>query len=808
MKWLLSIAAFLVFTVVNGQQGSILLQLETEESIDLSEAVAFLDNTYEQYSADADGLILIENISEGDHTVSVFLAGYETKIVAVQASAGSVVVKVMMRKFGMELLEYEVKESRLSGAGMSYMKYIQTDGIYAGKKNEIITPDELAANTSANNARQVFSKVPGLNIQETDAGGLQLGIGARGLDPKRTSNFNTRQDGYDISADALGYPESYYTPPLEAVGSIELVRGAASLQYGTQFGGLLNFKMKEGPDDKKFEATARITGGSYNFFNSFTSVGGTAGQWKYYAFYQHKQGEGWRPNSGFNSNTLYTGFSRKIGYNWDLSLALTHHQYLAQQAGGLTDRMFEEDPEQSIRDRNWFRVNWNIAALTVNGRLTEKLTVNSKTFVLKAERAALGYLGSINRADPNGNRDLILGNFLNVGNETRFVQRFDRKGNPGAVLLGTRLYSGNTNNQQGAAPDGKDAEFKFLNPDRLEGSDFDFPSRNAAVFAEALIPMIGCWYLTPGIRFDHIVTQSDGYYLNENRHPLTGELLFSDQQFGSSYAERNIVLFGMGTTYRCFDDIEVYANWSQNYRALNFSDVRVNNPNLVIDPNMTDERGYTVDIGFRGKLKEGLIYFDAGYFIMRYQNRIGQVLQAVENDQGVRRVVTYRTNIADARFQGFELYEELDFVKLFKQDAKWTISWFNNLALINAIYLSSDETAFEDKRVENVPQVNYKTGLQVGHEKFKANLQYNFVGEQYTDATNSEFFPDATVGLIPAYSVVDFSASYTYKRYTIEGSVNNALDNIYFTRRAAGYPGPGIIPAERRMFFLTLQVRI
>ena len=70
----------------------------------------------------------------------------------------------------------------------------------------------------------------------------KLNIGGRGLDPNRTSNFNTRQNGYDMSADVLGYPESYYSPPAQkALEEIQIVRGAASLQYGTQFGGLVNF---------------------------------------------------------------------------------------------------------------------------------------------------------------------------------------------------------------------------------------------------------------------------------------------------------------------------------------------------------------------------------------------------------------------------------------------------------------------------------------------------------------------------------------------------------------------------------------
>ena len=83
-----------------------------------------------------------------------------------------------------------------------------------------------------------------LNVWESDGAGIQLGIGARGLSPNRTSNFNTRQNGYDISADALGYPESYYTPLADGLEKIEIIRGAAALQFGTQFGGVINFIMK------------------------------------------------------------------------------------------------------------------------------------------------------------------------------------------------------------------------------------------------------------------------------------------------------------------------------------------------------------------------------------------------------------------------------------------------------------------------------------------------------------------------------------------------------------------------------------
>ena len=126
---------------------------------------------------------------------------------------------------------------------MRQLKPVEGTAIYAGKKSEVVVVENLTINSATNNARQLYSQIVGLNIYENNDAGLQLNIGGSGLNPNRTSNFNTRQNGYDISADVLGYPESYYTPPSDALQTIEVVRGAASLQYGTQFGGLINFKL-------------------------------------------------------------------------------------------------------------------------------------------------------------------------------------------------------------------------------------------------------------------------------------------------------------------------------------------------------------------------------------------------------------------------------------------------------------------------------------------------------------------------------------------------------------------------------------
>src|SRR3954454_21014863 len=146
--------------------------------------------------------------------------------------------------------------------GTGHMPDTKDGIIYAGKKNEVILVDSLDANKAINNTRQILGRVPGLNIVETETGGFTAnGIATRGLNPAQSIEMNTRQNGYNISADVYGYNEAYYLPPMEAVSRIEMVRGAASLQYGAQFGGMVNYVLNEPVKNKPFEWYTSETGG-------------------------------------------------------------------------------------------------------------------------------------------------------------------------------------------------------------------------------------------------------------------------------------------------------------------------------------------------------------------------------------------------------------------------------------------------------------------------------------------------------------------------------------------------------------------
>ena len=164
------------------------------------------------------------------------------------------------------------------------MEDISSNAIYAGRKTEVVAIDQRWMNTASNQAREAFASVAGINIWESDGSGVQLGIGGRGLSPNRTSNFTTRQNGYDIAADPLGYPESYYTPPLDLVERIDIVRGGGALRYGTQFGGTINFVLRAPERSVPLQARVAAAGGSFGQAMLVADLSGTIGATSYRAY--------------------------------------------------------------------------------------------------------------------------------------------------------------------------------------------------------------------------------------------------------------------------------------------------------------------------------------------------------------------------------------------------------------------------------------------------------------------------------------------------------------------------------------------
>ena len=746
---------------------------------------------------------LFDLVIESNNTEILFYSeGYNLKSVIFSGNKNYSIIELDSQIEKLD--EVIVRANKKKVFQIERLKDFEETYVYAGKKNEVILMDLSMANLASNNARQVYSQIPGINIFQNDDAGLQLNIGGRGLNPNRSSNFNTRQNNYDISADALGYPESYYTPANEGLQEIQILRGAASLQYGTQFGGLVNFIMKKPNQEKKLEIITRNTLGTNGLFTNFTSTSYKKNNFSYFGFINYKKGDGFRENSEFNSINYYQNFNFEINEKIKITADLTYLNYLAHQAGGLSDIMFRDNPFQSNRERNWFDINWFLYNLKYIYKVNDGLNLSLNFFGLEAKRNSLGFrTNRVDQIDPGEERDLIKGDFSNYGFEGRILKNYKIKNKKNYLLLGFKIYNSNSMSEQGPGSGNSTADFEFdFNnyPNYVNQSKYRYPNKNFALFGENIFYLNENLSITPGFRYENIVTKNIGFYRRINTD-AAGNVIYNERFDENDSRKRSFLLLGLGIGYKVNIDLDLYSNFSQNYRSVTFADISIINPAYAINPNIDDEKGYTFDFGLRGKVKD-IISFDSSLFALIYRDRIGFV-QRVFPDGNVK---SERGNVGNAQILGFENLIDFNLKKILSLNNSNEMNFFINYSFINSKYLESEEIGIEGKSVEFVPDHNLKTGIKYGFKNLSINFQYLYMSSQFTDSSNAiNGNLSGVIGEIPSYRIADLSFSYNAKKISYEFGVNNLLNEKYFTRRATGYPGPGIIPSAPRNYYLTLE---
>ena len=128
-------------------------------------------------------------------------------------------------------------------------------------------------------------------------------------------------------------------------------------------------------------------------------------------------------------------------------------------------------------------------------------------------------------------------------------------------------------------------------------------------------------------------------------------------------------------------------------------------------------------------------------------------------------------------------------------------SFFNSFAYIDARYTSGP---YKGNDVEYAPKIINRIGVTYSKSIFSTTFLLSTTAKSYGDASNVVLSTDPSAGIIPAYTVMDWSATLKPKsNYHFKAGVNNVADRKYFTKRTTEYPGPGIIPAMGRSFYVS-----
>lgn len=672
--------------------------------------------------------------------------------------------------------------------------------IFAGKKSEVIHIQALNANIAEKTGRQLFAKISGVFVYDMDGSGNQMNISTRGLDAHRSWEYNIRHNGIITNSDMYGYPASHYNPPMESIEKVELVRGTGSLQYGAQFGGMLNYVSKQANPNKKFEFESINTVGSFGLLSSYNAIGGKVGKFSYYAYWHKRVSDGYRENARSDAESQFINLTYQPNDKLTLKAELGHSIYLYRLPGQLTDAMFAENPRQSVRSRNWYSPDIYVPSLSMLWQVSKNTKVSLTGSTILGFRNSVLFdrfanvRDTINALTQQYNpRQVDIDNFNSYTTELRVLQEYKIK-NVKAYFSSGLQYMNNDlhRRQQGRGTTGSD--FDLAVTQEGFGRDMHFKTKNIAFFVENVLKIGEKLSLTQGFRIEN--GQSD----------MSGYIAYLDAQDVPNSIPHRFPLFGLSAQYQIDEKNQLYAGWSQAYRPVIFKDIIPASRLERADKNLKNAFGHNAEIGVRGEIL-GKINYDINVFELTYQNRLGNLL--VTNEKGESYIL--KTNIGNSRNFGVESlidWKVIDYYKLY-------LSIFNSTAYINARYtegilaVGGLNRSIAGNWVESAPQWISRSGINFGYQNLSMTLLYSYVSQTYADALNTET-PSANgaVGLVPSYGILDFNTTYYLKKFTFRFGVNNLLNKQYFTKRPTFYPGPGIWSSDGRGFTFSVGLRI
>lgn len=679
---------------------------------------------------------------------------------------------------------------------IGHLPAIQQNVVFAGKKTEVIVMDSLRANVAQDVERQILGRIPGAHFSETEGAGFPSnGVAFRGLDPTQSVEMNVRQNGVNIAADLFGYPETYYTPPSEALERIDVVRGAASLAFGPQFGGVIDYVIRDGRPNTSPRFTSALSGASFGLVNSFNSVAGGTDKVTYYGFVHGRREDGWRPNSDFRQLAAFGRVTYRPTSRLTIGGEYTVFRNRIHLAGGLDDSAFAADPRASFRSRNWLASPWNVAALHARYDFSHSARLENTVSYVDGSRALVwrnedGGPGAPDLVDPETGqqipREVENETFKTLTLESRL--RLDHSLGARQATLSTGIRISNVSARRfegGTGSTGSDFDLRLA-----EGTwetALRLGTANVAGFAEELIHVTDRFSFVPGLRLESVRSTIGGY--------TDATASFTPRHYAYPLA-------GVGMNYISGVSTEFYANASQAYRPILYSSFTPFGSIARISPDLHSSRGGNADIGWRGTAGDAF-KFDVGAFYLWYGDRIGTRTGTDASSASGEFVEV--GNIGSSEHRGIESYLELDPFPFLGLPARaGALDLFSSFGFVDARYVSGE---FKGNRVEEAPRVLSRFGATYGVGRFSNTLQISHTSVSFGDANNSvQPTEDAAGGLIPAYTVLDWSFALRLAGdRQLTSGINNLTDTRYFTKRTPEYPGPGILPGMGRSFYLGVR---
>ena len=629
---------------------------------------------------------------------------------------------------------------------------------------DIISPEEMEMIQPAS-LQDALKIVPGVNARDEEGYGAIPNIGIRGLSPNRSTKVLILEDGAPIQPSLFLSNASYYSPPVERISSIEVLKGATGLRYGPNtIGGVINYQSKTPLKDGIVKGKL----GSHGY-RLLELEAGTSSEQKSMGGGINlitSEANGFR-NNGYRMNDILVKGGMAIGQSQWLGLKLTRYENeINTSYVGLRPDEFIHTPtknpapdDQFLSNRTSFDINHELEIDTSTKLKTLMYWSQLERNFWRRDVASKTRQGT-SFVDCGGTAYCVTGrnrNFDMLGIDSRLFTNYQAFGIQNESEIGVRLHSETMSNKTERSNAGPRARTGVITGN--ENND----AKAVALYLQNRFLFTDQFAVTPGIRVES--------YRQNRKNEMNGV---------QGQANNTELVPGIGATWQLAPELQLY---SSVYKGFAPAMISVAISGDGVDQKLDAERSMNIEFGFRGQAQKWT--YEGAAFRMDFSNQI--VNQALSG--GIS-----KTNGGQSLHQGAE--GALGYAIT----SAWSV-------LANATYIPVAEFKGGTlgpigNRIPYTPKLTGNLGLNYSKDGLKSFLNAYHVSSQYADSANTvQESNDGTKGLIPSFTTLNWSIVYSpQKDLKLFGVVRNLFDKKFISGRSPD----GIFPGAERNFELGL----
>ena len=597
--------------------------------------------------------------------------------------------------------------------------------------------------------QDVLKTVPGVNVRGDEGGlGSIPNIGIRGLNPSRSSKVLLLEDGAPIQPSLFISNASYYSPPVEQIGGIEVLKGASGLKYGpSNIGGVVNYLSKTPAPG--FKLTGKV--GNYGYRLAELEAGGKSSSNGAIGGINLIQSEsnGYQGN-GFKMYDILVKGGMEIAQNQWLSVKYTHYDNnINTSYVGLRPNQYSNQSKDNPAPNDRFITQRNGVDLNHAIEISPETKINTLMYWSRLSRdywrqsiVKRTQESTVFRAC-NVGADCLIGRnreFQMLGIDSRVSHAYKALGISNEAEFGLRLHTESQINQVVSS--------KTLTYSGRLTSQEDNKANSVAVYAQNRFLLSKDFALIPGVRVESY---------NQTR---------SNAATGKAGSAKNVeTIPQIGATWQLVPQVQAYGSV---YKGFAPAQLATAIDDKGVDQQLAPERSTNTELGLRGR--SGAFTYDSAIFSMNFSNQIvNQSLAA---------------GISKAN-GGKSLHQGAEMSLAYALGGGWGING-NATYIPVAKFVGTSSLGRDGNRIPYTPKLTSNLGVSYEKNGFNTLVNLNYLSAQYADSANTVAQNAiGTLGEVPAFATVNWSANYAInKDWKVFGVINNVFDRRYISSRS------------------------